>query len=104
VGLDVVDEPIYLGTSTDTSVVTTEGNALFLLNHVLEESNGSSQRHTFDRVGGFPGVLEMNTEVGPAGLARFRGVIWLFGIATHFLQLTNKNNGNRLEIDWNKRN
>ena len=48
--------------------------------------------------------LEMNTEVGPAGLARFRGVIWLFGIATHFLQLTNKNNGNRLEIDWNKRN
>jgi hypothetical protein len=46
-----------------------EGDNLRLLLHVLEELQSPVQVHTTNRLDHFPGVLVVNPNVGPTGLA-----------------------------------
>jgi len=50
-------ECIYLAASANTTIEAAERDTFLLVDNVLEEGNGSPQRHTLDRVGCFPRVL-----------------------------------------------
>ena len=57
---------------------TTEGNDFLLILDVLEEADSTLQRHTLDGTSRLVGVLEVDTEVVTASLARL-GVVFWFG-------------------------
>ena len=56
----------------------TERNDFLLILDVLEETDSTLQRHTLDSASCLIGVLEVNTEVVTASLARL-GVVFWFG-------------------------
>ena len=59
-----------LRASADTSVEAAERNTLCLLDDILEESDGSPQRHALDGVGGFPRVLSKLTDFSTSAVNR----------------------------------
>lgn len=56
-----------LGGSADAASVSSERNGLLVLLDVLEELEGAGQLPAIDGLGGFPGVLERNSQVSTAG-------------------------------------
>lgn len=67
--------------ATDAADEAAEGDGLLLLGDVVEEGNGALQLPAVDRLGGFPRVLEVNTEVRPAGARRLGGRDLLGGVS-----------------------
>lgn len=99
--------PLFgLSATTDASVEATEGNALLLLNDVLQEALGTTKRHVLDGLCGLVRVLEpkgklfsshwpphnltegstyfeVHSQMRSAGLAGFRRVFCLTRVFTH---------------------
>lgn len=63
------EDLVGLGTATDTTVETTEGDGLLVLNDVIEVAHSLLQGHSLNSHSGFTGVLEVHTEVGTLSLA-----------------------------------
>lgn len=59
--------------ATDAANEPAEGDGLLLLGDVVEEGNGTLELPAVDRLGGFPRVLERDTEVRAAGARRLGG-------------------------------
>jgi len=75
-------ELLSLSTTSNSSIEPPERNTLLVANNILQISVGSLQVHMLDGLGGFPGVLEMNTQVGTPSLGRLGWVFWFFSV-TH---------------------
>lgn len=67
-------EDFRLRLAAHAAVVALERHDLLLVDHVLQVARGTSNGHASECVGGFTGVLEVNTQVGTARFARFGGV------------------------------
>jgi hypothetical protein len=74
-----------LSVSAYTSHESSEGNDFLLCDDILEILGGSVEGHLLDGLGRLTGVLEVNPEVGSACLGTLGGVVWLDGVAGHFL-------------------
>ena len=59
-----------LGSSAGAASISSHGDSLSLLLDVLEELDGTSQLPAIDSLGGLPGVLEGDSQVGAAGASR----------------------------------
>ena len=59
--------------ATDAAAEAAEGDGLLLLGDVVEEGNGALELPAVDGLGGFPRVLERDTEVRAAGAGRLGG-------------------------------
>ena len=63
---------LCLGTSSDTTIKSTEGNTLLFLLDILQELQGLLQVHVLKDHCRFTRVLEVNPKVLPASFAGFR--------------------------------
>lgn len=59
--------------ATDAAAEAAEGDGLLLLGDVVEEGNSALELPAVDGLGGFPRVLERDTEVRAAGAGRLGG-------------------------------
>ena len=62
-------ELLSLGSSADTTVESTEGNASLLLDHSVQVLDGISHHGTSDGSADLEGILEVNSDVGSSCLA-----------------------------------
>ena len=71
----------------NASLEMAEWHNFLLCFHILQEAGGSFQWHSLDGTGRLMRVLEMDSKVGAAGLARFCCVVGSFAVMNfaHFL-------------------
>lgn len=62
-----------LGGSAGAAGISSHGDGLDVLLHILEELDGALKLPAVDGLGGLAGVLEGNSEVGAAGAGRLLG-------------------------------
>lgn len=63
-----------LGSTASAPGISPHWHRLLLLNHILEEGDGTGDLPAVDCLGGFAGVLEGGTEVGATSAGGFRGL------------------------------
>lgn len=63
-----------LSSSASAASVSSHGDSLGLLLHILEELDGAGQLPAIDGLCGLAGVLEGNSQVGAASASRLRGL------------------------------
>jgi hypothetical protein len=63
-----------LGTAASATGISSHGDGLLVLLHILEESNSALQLPAVDGLSGLAGVLEGNSQVGTAGAGRLGGL------------------------------
>lgn len=54
---------LALGSSTDASIESSEGNGLLVVAHIVEVADGLVQPHAVDGLRSFAGVLEVHPEI-----------------------------------------
>ena len=63
-----------MGSTASAPGITSHGNCLFLLHHVLEEGDGAGEFPAVDGLGGLAGVFEGGAQVGAPGAGGFARV------------------------------
>ncbi len=61
-----------LGSAADAVNESAEGNAILVVNDIVEISLGALQAHSLDGLAGLTSILEVNTEIGATSLNRPR--------------------------------
>ncbi|GMR53624.1 hypothetical protein PMAYCL1PPCAC_23819, partial [Pristionchus mayeri] len=73
-------ECLALSLSANSTLEFAERDDLFLLHHIGEVTLSALERHSSDGRSNLTGVLEVNTEIRPLGLARLRAILGLSGV------------------------
>jgi hypothetical protein len=73
-----------LGTAASATGISSHGDGLLVLLHILEESNSALQLPAVDGLSGLAGVLEGNSQVGTAGAGRLGGLDLGRGVSNLF--------------------
>lgn len=84
-GLSIAGDPgRTLGAAAGAAGISSHGDGLLVLLHVLEEGNSALQLPAINGLGGLAGVLEGNSQVGTAGAGRLGGLDLGRGVSNLF--------------------
>lgn len=82
---ECIEYLLYLGFAANASIESLERHNLFVLDDVLQELHGASERHSLDGMADLSGILEVSTEIGAARLDRLGRILRLSRVASHLL-------------------